>query len=108
MRCALGLEPCKARRVSGPVEVALRRDDGLPRRQQLAHRHETIALFLELGDGQRERVGGMPAAPIGVGDDDGAGMRLAEDGVEDRLGRSVRIGIAGDDVPLDGESARHR
>ena len=45
----------------------------------------------------------MPATPIGVGDDDGAGMGLVENGVKDGLGRLVRVGIACDDVPLDGD-----
>ena len=86
MAAAPGGGPRNSRHVAGVVLIAARRDHRLACLQELAHRDETVALLLQLRQRDGERRSGVAAAAIGMGHDDGAGMRPGQDGVGDGLG----------------------
>src|SRR5665809_14113 len=97
---ALANDACHVARI---VEIAFGGDDRLARGEKLAHGDETVALFLQLGQSERECRRRVAAAPIGMGNDDGAGMGAGEDGVGDSFCRCTRIRVSADHLPLDGE-----
>src|SRR4029079_11540629 len=57
-----------ALRVARLSIVAFRHDDRLAKGYQSADRHELVALRFELRNGDRQRFGRVPAAPVGVPD----------------------------------------
>jgi hypothetical protein len=88
-------------RVARPAVVADALSDRLPELQQLRHRDEVIAALPELADDERQPLGRVPAAAVGVEQNDGTRLDMRQHAARHRVGSDAGRGIAGGDIPLD-------
>jgi len=69
--------------------------------EEIGHRGQFESFFPQFGDHPGEALGGMPAAAIGIHDDDRAIPGPALHGGDHLFGRHPEVGISGHHIPLD-------